>query len=105
MSFQKQVLVLKDVFESSTQNKKSLVGIARIEIDNGVAELFLSLVNVPLLVNAKYYLWVIDHDQTIHSFELGASPISTVKVFENMPSIEKGVSVGVYAVKIGRAHV
>ena len=99
MSFKKQVLVLKDVFEQGVTNRKQMSGIARIEVDGGIAELYLSLINLPAFNGGEFFVLVIDKHGASFNFQLGARPTSTVKVFDRLPDINGGVSVGVYVVK------
>ena len=96
MPFVKKILVLKQTDDQIDNNKK-LSGIARIEIDGGVAELYLSIINLPLMDGFTYHAVVIDQKRTPYFFELGARPQSVVRVFDNCPDAEKGVAVGVYA--------
>lgn len=99
MSFKKQVLVLKDVSEQNLPSCKPLTGIARIEIDGGIAQLFLSLINTPSQLGGEFFALVVDGHKQSHFFSLGTRPVSTIKVFESAPSIDCGVAIGIFLVK------
>ena len=99
MAFKKQVLVLKDVLGQAELNTKQLSGIARIEIESGVAEFYLSLINLPVYSGGEFFALVIDKNRLVFNFALGARPTSIVKMFDSLPNISEGVAVGVYVVK------
>lgn len=99
MSFKQQVLVLKGVHEKAGCGTKSLTGIARIELDGEVAQLFLSLINLPAFSSGQYFLTIIDCENRHFSFCLGARPTSFNKVFPAKPNLTSGVAVGLYFVK------
>lgn len=99
MAFKKCVLVVKDVRDLQERPLKALSGIARIEIDGGVAEFFLSLINLPAFSNASFHALVVDQTEKNYFFELGDRPYSVAKSFHSLPKIDSGVAVGVYVVK------
>ena len=98
MQYQKKVLLLKCA-DSALLSKKSLSALARIEIENGVAELHLSVINLPALFPTTFYALVVDQNKKVFEFDLGARPTSFMSLFNSVPCIEKGVAVGLYFVK------
>lgn len=95
--FEKKILVLKCI-DRPVGRDNTMSGIARIERDNGVAELYLSLINLPTYSNGEFYALVIDGNKNAFFFPLGVRPTSIVKTFENCPSLN-GIAVCVFAVK------
>ena len=98
MQYQKKVLLLKCV-DNTFINKRSLSALARIEIENGVAEFHLSVINLPDLIPTTFYALVIDQNKKIFEFDLGARPTSFISLFNCVPCIEKNFAVGLYLVK------
>jgi len=97
--FLKKVLVLKKVENYSFSFSKPFSGIARIEIESGVAEFYLSLVNSPFISNAQFFALVCDKLDGNYFFPLGARPVSSMRIFETCPCIDDGLAIGIYAVK------
>lgn len=97
MNFQKKVLVLKSADCSVSQ--KSLSGLARIEIENGVAEFHLSLVNLPKCSGVKYCATIIDSKNSSFEFSLGMRPTSFAHLFHSTPCLDDGICVGLYSLK------
>ena len=97
MPYMKKVLLLKCA-ENSLMSNKSLSALARIEIENGVAEFHLSVINLPPLSTAFFAL-VVDQNKKVFEFDLGARPNSFAGLFNGLPSIEKGCAIGLYIVK------
>ena len=98
MQYVKKVLVLKCT-ESSVFSNKSLHGLARIEIENGVAEFHLSLVNLHYSTNSEYFALVVDQNSNQFEFELGKRPSSCARLFLSLPVIDQGLSVGLFSIK------
>ena len=98
MPYQKKVLLLKCA-ENSLITNKSLSALARIEIENGMAEFHLSIINLPLSLYTDFYALVIDQSKKVFEFELGARPNSFAGLFNDVPIIEKGLAVGLYVIK------
>lgn len=98
MSFEKKVLILKRV-DNPFSTKLATSGILRIEIESGVAELNLSLVNVPDVSRAEFFMLLIDKCGKKFFFPLGAHPNHLTKTLPVCPNITAGISAGVYAVK------
>ncbi len=99
MTFQKRVLVLKDVRELKDRPLKPLSAIARIEIDDGTAEFFLSIINLPDFCGANFFALVVDQKEQTYFFELGTRPSSITRHFYSLPKIDEGVATGLYLVK------
>lgn len=98
MQFEKKVLVLKCA-ERTSSFQKIPNGLARIEIENGVAELHLSLVNQPPEISGEFFALIIDGNNVYHEFALGKRPTSYAQIFSSLPEINNGVVIGVYCVK------
>ncbi len=98
MQYQKKVLMLKCA-DNAFINKKPLGAIARIEIENGVAEFHLSVINLPTLSPANFFALVVDQNKRAFEFDLGARPTSFVSLFNAVPCVENGFAVGLYFVK------
>lgn len=80
MDFYKKTLVLKKT-ESSFFGDVN--GIVRLESEDGVATLSLSLINFPLFENGYYLLLLIENNSPIF-LELGKKPVSLLKVFYSL---------------------
>ena len=98
MQYIKKVLLLKCV-DASLLSKKSLSALARIEIENGVAEFHLSVINLPALFPTTFYALIVDQNKKVFEFDLGARPTSFMSLFNGVPCIENGFAVGLYFVK------
>ena len=98
MQYVKKMLVLKST-ENSLEIKKRLNGLIRIEIENGVAEAHLSLINLPKNLLEEYFMLFIDSQKREFEFNLGSRPTSSFHLFPNEPNLDKGICVGVYVVK------
>ncbi len=98
MQYVKKVLVLKNAENNLNLNKR-LNGLLRIEIENGVAEAHVSLVNLPSFALENFFVLFIDGEKKEFEFDLGTRPTSSVHWFPILPKIEKGVCAGVYTIK------
>ena len=98
MKYLKKVVVLKNT-ENSLQLNKRLNGLARLEIEDGMAEMHLSLINLPSEFLTDYYALVIDSEKNEFEFNLGSRPASSAHCFSILPKIDKGFCVGVYVIK------
>ena len=98
MSFYKKILVLKELSNGySTLNQVS--GIARIEFENGVSELFLTIINLSVIIGAEYKFLIVDGGKNTYFLNGGTRPTS---IHANLPDyldFEKGFAVGVFFVK------
>ncbi len=98
MQYVKKVLVLKSV-ENHLDNKQKLNGLIRVEIENGVAEIHISLINLPQNILSDYHLLFIDSKKNEFEFNLGVRPTSSAHLFPNEPLLDKGFCVGIYLIK------
>ena len=97
MSYTQKILVLKRV-ECELPSRRVPGGILRVEVESGIAELHLSLVNFTFEHGFCYYALVVDQNGE-HLFNLGQKPNCIVRVFETLPDLNGGLCAGVYAVK------
>ena len=97
MPYLKKVLLLKCA-ENSLIGNKPLSALARMEIENGVCEFHLSVINLPPL-STTFYTLIIDQNKQVFEFDLGARPNSFAGLFNSLPSIEKWCAVGLYIIK------
>ena len=97
--FSKKIIVIKQTAEGYSANSKPVCGICRLEKENGVLTTLLSLINFNALTSGTYRLYVVGDDKKVIEKELGKVPASLTAHFESDMSIEKGVSVGVWAIK------
>ena len=96
MEYIKKVLMLRRT-DSVKENIKPLSVLARIEIEGGVGEFYISVVNLPSFIkNVNYYATIIDNKGAVYEFDLGSRPTSFNKTFHKIPSIESGVAIGLY---------
>ncbi len=96
MEYIKKVLMLRRT-DSVKENQKPLSVLARIEIEGGVGEFYISVVNLPSsMKNVNYYATIVDNKGVVYEFDLGGRPTSFSKTFHKIPSIESGVAIGLY---------
>ncbi len=95
MSFEKSVIVLKQTEEGYSSNGRAVSGIVRIERDDGVSTLFLSLVNFAPKANGEYFLFIVDGKEEIFKFSLGKRPYSVTETFNRAPDLTRGFAAGV----------
>lgn len=95
MSFEKKVIVLKQLEDGYSAVGKTVSGIARIETEDGVSTLFLSLVNFAAKPYGEYFLFVLDSDRKLFRFSLGKRPYSLTEVFDEPTDVSRGFAAGV----------
>ncbi len=95
MRYSKKIVVLKEITQGFSVCKKPVSGIVRVEIEDGVANLFLSFVNFRASGRGTYAFFLTDGKKTPFYYELGARPTSFARVMERLPDIEKGFAAGV----------
>ena len=95
MRYSKKIVVLKEITQGFSVCKKPVSGIVRVEIEDGVANLFLSFVNFRASGRGTYAFFLTDVKKTPFYYELGARPTSFARVMERLPDIEKGFAAGV----------
>ncbi len=101
MEFIKQILVLKEIECGFSSPGKKLSGISRVEIENGVATFYLSLINVKAADCGEYVAFVLDGGGKLFSFPLGKRPVSFTENFRVTPSVKNGFSSGICYVEKG----
>ena len=94
MSFEKKVILLKQLEKGFSTTGKAVSGIARIETENGVAEFFLSLINLSKKRAGEFFAFVLDACGKLFAFPLSGSPDFLVKIFPSLPA-SKTISVGI----------
>ena len=76
MDYAKKVIVLKQINKDFCANEKNTSAIARIEVENGVGDFFLSVINVKTVFDGSYFAFVCDGNHNLYSFDLGKRPIT-----------------------------
>lgn len=99
MDYSKKILVLKQVTDGFSVSGKSVSGIFRLETENGVATLSLSVINLSAADGGCFYLFFMDDKKALYTFELGKRPFSVTKVLEICPCVDKGLAVGISFIK------
>ncbi len=84
--FYKKVLVLKQLEKDYSIGSKSVSGIARVEIENGVSEFFLSVINLAPATHGEYYAFILDKNQKVFCLPIGAQT-SIQKTLPYIPDI------------------
>ena len=98
MSFIKKVLVLKQVEDGFSVGGKPVSGICRVEKEDGVTELHLTVVNCAP-TDGEFYLFIIDSNRSVHTFSLGKRITAINKPFCSPINPENGFAVGLCALK------
>ena len=97
MQFYKKVLVLRQTEKGFSLSDKPISGICRIEIECGVAKMFLTLINVAPN-DGEYQLLAVDGTGKTFFFSGGKRPSSMQFDFATPPDLSKGFAVGLYTV-------
>ena len=95
MDYLKKVSVLKQIVEGFGCGEKKVSAIARLECENGVADFYLSVINIATVTQGEYYAYLCDQNQTLYSFPLGKRPVSFNAHLPSVPLIDKGFCVGI----------
>lgn len=95
VDYLKKVTVLKQIVEGYGSKGKQVSAIARLECENGVADFYLSVINIATVTQGEYYAYICDQNQTLFAFPLGKRPVSFSTHMQNIPSIEHGFCVGI----------
>lgn len=98
MSYEKKVVVLKQIENGYSQPTKTLGGIVRVEKENEVSSLFLSLINFAPATSGEYCLFITDGKQNVFKFPLGKYPRSLTQTFNDSPELLQGIAAGVCVV-------
>ncbi|MBQ8427141.1 MAG: hypothetical protein IJX16_05220 [Clostridia bacterium] len=99
MSFSKKVIILKELENGFALPDKKISGIVRIEQTDGIAELYLSTINLNAVSGGTFFLFVVDHSKTVYSFDLLSRPYTHGKVIDGLLDLDKGFSAGLCFVK------
>lgn len=99
MDFIKKILVLREVERGFSSSNKEINGIARLERENGVASLYLSIINLLGVSDGQYHIFIVDASKKLFSFNLGAKVWSTKKIFEFLPDLDGGIAIGLFCIK------
>ena len=94
MSFDKKVILLKQLEKGFSLSGKIASGIARIETENGVSEFFLSLINLSKKQAGEFFAFVLDGCKKLFCFPMTNSPNFLSKTFPSLPAT-KTLSVGI----------
>ncbi len=96
MEYIKKVLMLRRT-DTANSTTKPLSVLARIEIESGVGEFYISVVNLPNYAKtSNYYATIVDSKGKEFEFDLGNRPTSFTKTFFELPSVGDGVAIGLY---------
>lgn len=98
MGFSKKILVLKEVEEGFSISGKLISGICRIETEDGVSRLFLTIINAKTISNFEYRLMLVDGNKNNFYFALGTRPSSFVTTLPPTYKHDK-LCAGIFAVK------
>jgi hypothetical protein len=90
--------VLKHI-EYQTPCTKPFSGIVRIEEESGVCQLHLSLVNIPNVDGAEFFIMIIDKQNKKFVFSLGTRPTRFTRTLPVCPDLENGICAGIYVTK------
>ncbi len=91
MQFNKKVFVLKQILDGFSLSNKRASAICRIEQENQISTLFLSVVNLMAQENGKYFLYILDDSKKIIEIDLDKRPISLVKTLNACPNLNNVV--------------
>lgn len=98
MLFYKKVLLLKEVTDGFSEKSSSANGIFRLEQEDGLSTISLTLVGIKKL-QGEYRLFIAFDKKTFYSFPLGARPFSFTDKVDFFPPVDTGFSVGLVFVK------
>ncbi len=94
MNYFKKILLLKQTEEGFSSNSKAVSGIVRLEEENGVISMQLSLINVKGISQGEYRLFLVDSKGKLYSFTLENRPQSFYTVIEGLADFSTGFSSG-----------
>lgn len=94
MNYYKKILVLKQTEADFSSSSKEISGIVRLEEENGVISLQLSLINVKGISQGEYRLFLVDEKGKLYSFTLENKPQSFYTVIEGPADFSIGFSLG-----------
>lgn len=97
--FSKKILVIKQTAEGYSSGMKPVCGICRLEKENDVLTVFLSLIGFSAISAGEYRLYIVGDDKTLILQNLGKIPASSAFSFRNEIDLNKGVTAGIWAVQ------
>lgn len=97
--FGKKILVMKQMTEGYSVSTKAACGICRLEKEDEVLTVCLSLIGFSALPFGEYRLYVIGDDKTVVKKVLGKIPASCTHITSSDLALNKGVSAGIWTVK------
>ena len=97
MIFEKKILILSQITDGFSLEKKRATAICRVENESGVSTLFFSAVNFTYKKDGEYFLFIISGDKTL-SFPLGNKPTS-LTIIPNLFIDINELSAGIVFVK------
>lgn len=97
--FSKKIIVLKQTAEDYSVGNKPASGICRLEKENAVLTVYLSMIGFASLSAGEYRLYIVGDDKTVLSKELGKIPASITFSLQNDLNLNKGISAGIWTVK------
>ena len=97
--FSKKIIVLKQTADGYSTGNKPACGICRLEKENAILTVYLSLIGFTALSHGEYRLYIVADDKTVTDRVLGKIPNSLTFSEQSDLRIDKGVSVGIWTVK------
>lgn len=94
MNYCKKILVLKQTEAGFCSNLKEVSGIVRLEEENGVISMQLSLINVKGISQGEYRLFIVDGKGKLYSFPLENKPQTFCTVIDELADFSNGFSSG-----------
>ena len=95
MDFYKKILVLNQIEKNCLFNGKEISGIVRVESEDNITTLSLSLINFPFLSDGEYILAVLFENSPIEIISLDKKPTSFLKVFYSLQKFAE-FSIGIF---------
>ena len=97
--FVKKILVMKQIAEGYSLSGNKGCGICRLEKEDEILTVYLSLIGFSALNFGEYRLYIIGDDKTVVKKILGKTPKSCTQAFQSDLDVSKGVSAGIWTVK------
>ena len=97
--FSKKIIVIKQITEGFSAGTKPVCGICRLEKENGVLTVLLSLIGFAAQNYGTYRLYVADDSKTLVGKDIGKIPASCTFHFDSALSLDKGISAGVWLIR------
>ena len=97
--FSKKIIVLKQTADGYSTGNKPACGICRLEKENAILTVYLSLIGFTALSHGEYRLYIVSDDKTVTDRVLGKIPNSLTFSEQTELRLDKGVSVGIWTVK------